>query len=191
MKNFLLISTLLTLTACASDPVLYAPQEQSRDLFDSDIDGVINARDNCERTQADAVTNNDGCPTETNIPHADIRVIDFGFDKDTLTPQEQIKVIELAETMKQEPETQLYLIGDTSVEGTEEYNRKLAQRRIKTVTDILLANGVSSSRFETETYEYPIHMPKALAGRDTRLIAVLSIPDSTAFKKKWQMYDDK
>lgn len=188
MKNLLLIATILGLSACASDPVLYGPQEQSRDLYDSDVDGVINARDNCAQTQDQAVTDNDGCPTETNIPHADVRVIDFGFDKDTLTPQEQVKVIELAEEMKKNTQTQLYLIGDTSVEGTDEYNRKLAQRRIKTVTDILQANGVNSSRFQTETYEYPIHMPKNLAGRDTRLIAILSIPDSTGYQKQWQLY---
>lgn len=188
MKNLLLIATIIGLSACASDPVLYGPQEQSRDLYDSDVDGVINARDNCAQTQDQAVTDNDGCPAATNIPHADVRVIDFGFDKDTLTPQEQVKVIELAENMKKNTQTQLYLIGDTSVEGTDEYNRKLAQRRVKTVTDILIANGVNSSRFQTETYEYPIHMPKNLAGRDTRLIAVLSIPDSTGYQKQWHLY---
>lgn len=188
MKHSLLIALLLTLGACASDPVLYAPQEQSRDLYDSDVDGVINARDNCVQTQLDAVTNNDGCPSETEIPEHEVKVIDFGFDKDTLTPQEQVKVIELAEYLRVHSTKQVYLIGDTSIEGTEQYNQKLAQRRIKTVTDILKANGVSADRFETETYEYPIHMPKELAGRKTRLIAVLSVPNSKGFEKKWPLY---
>lgn len=188
MKHNLLIATLLTLTACASDPVLYAPQEQSRDLYDSDVDGVINARDNCVETGLDAVTNNDGCPSETEIPQHEVRVINFGFDQDTLTPQEQVKAIELAEYLRNNPTKQVYLIGDTSIEGSEEYNQKLAQRRIKTVTDILMANGVSASRFETETYQYPIHMPKELAGRKTRLIAVLSVPGSKSYKKKWPLY---
>ncbi|MGO2011127.1 MAG: hypothetical protein ACTJH9_09770 [Pseudoalteromonas sp.] len=64
MKNTLLATTLVMLTACVSNPVIHSVKYQSRDLYDSDNDGVINARDNCEGTDKEAITDNDGCPTE-------------------------------------------------------------------------------------------------------------------------------
>ena len=98
---------------------------------------------------------------------------------------------DLAQEIKANPEMQVYLIGDTSVEGTQEYNKALARRRINTVESILVAQGVNRDQLVEETYIAPTHMPKSVSGRETRLIAVMISPDTQAPVLLWDMYDSK
>lgn len=190
MKQLTSLALIALLAGCASDAQMYEPQAQSRDLFDEDLDGVINARDNCFGSAQRAKTSNDGCGETVSKKNYQFKIIDFGFDKDTLTAVETSRVKDLAEEIKANPETQVYLIGDTSVEGTQEYNKALAQRRINTVESILVAQGVNRDQLIEETYIAPKHMPESVSGRETRLIAVMISPDTQAPVLLWDMYDN-
>lgn len=57
----LVIVCCLTLVACAEMPDLEVTRDTSRDLQDSDRDGVINYRDRCPGTAEDNRTDNSGC----------------------------------------------------------------------------------------------------------------------------------
>lgn len=195
--RFMLLITLVTaLSACVSQPELYSeadPQmEQTRDLFDLDLDGVINERDLCADTPTDAIINNDGCPTYTNRPKVKYRVINYAFDSSTLSSHEKVRVKEMARFLKKYPLTSLYLVGDTSVEGSEAYNLALAQRRIKSVHKILIAERVNPKQLKSEVYSFKNHMPASLFGRKTRLVAILQWPDDYKdYEIEWDIFTQK
>ena len=50
------------------------------------------------------------------------------------------------------PDTNILVEGHTDDTGTEQINMDLSQRRAKTVSDFLVANGVSRSRLQTKAY---------------------------------------
>ncbi|TYK66723.1 OmpA family protein [Colwellia echini] len=194
-RQSMLLLCLTSLTACITNPELYNEQDplqaQTRDLKDTDLDGVINARDLCLTTPDDAVISNDGCEKLTGKPKVKYRVIDFGFDKYHLSKIEQKRVVEMATFLNKYPETSLYLIGDTSIEGTNAYNEKLAKRRINTVQSILLKNNVAANRLKDEVYNMKNHIPASLQGRKTRLIAVLQWPkDYKDYEVKWDIFTE-
>lgn len=63
MKRIIFSLLVLSLTACSSLETEQPPTAfHSRDLSDSDADGVINARDLCADTPKHAVIDNNGCP---------------------------------------------------------------------------------------------------------------------------------
>lgn len=189
------VSIIIGLTACVTDPQLYSQedpiQEQTRDLNDIDLDGVINERDLCTETPDDAVINNDGCPNMTGRPKVKYRVIHFGFDKSSLSDKEFKRVIEMADFLKKYPMTTLYLIGDTSNVGSDAYNAKLAQRRINSVHKLLIKNDIDAKRLNNEVYNFQNHIPKNLFGREKRLIAVLQWPDDYKdYEVEWNIYTE-
>lgn len=181
--------------ACVTDPELYSEQEplqqQTRDLNDVDNDGVINERDLCTGSPSDAIIKNDGCHDFNDRPKVKFRVINFGFDKSSLSSYEHKRVIEMATFLKKYPETMLYLIGDTSAVGTEEYNEKLSKRRIKTVHALLIKNGIDEHRLNDETFQATKHIPEKLKGREKRLIAVLKWPDDYKdYEVEWNIFTE-
>jgi outer membrane protein OmpA-like peptidoglycan-associated protein len=184
----ILISILFTV-ACASDPVIYSDVEQVKDLTDLDYDGVIAARDDCENTVTGASTNNFGCPEIIQRPKITHLVIDFKFDKYTLDAVEISHVEELASFMQKNSQVKVILIGDTSIEGTDDYNKALSLKRIVTVYNLLIKMGVNPGRIVTETFDSENHIPSDLTGRDSRLIAVAMWPEQQNFKMDWTIYD--
>jgi hypothetical protein len=81
------------------------------------------------------------------------------------------------------------LIGDTSIEGTDDYNKALSLKRIVTVYNLLIKMGVNPGRIVTETFDSENHIPSDLTGRDSRLIAVAMWPEQQNFKMDWTIYD--
>ncbi len=194
-RVFIAVLCIISISSCVTDPELYSEQnparEQTRDLADIDRDGVINERDLCADSPDDAIIDNDGCPTLTGRPKVKYRVIHFGFDKSSLSDREYNRVLEMAEFLKKYTETSLYLIGDTSEEGSDSYNQALAQRRIDSVLNVLLKEGVNSNRFKQEIYSFKNHIPEELKGRNRRMIAVLQWPDDYKdYKIKWNIFSE-
>jgi OOP family OmpA-OmpF porin len=191
----LIMLCIMGLAACVSAPELYSNknplQAQTRDLNDVDLDGVINERDLCSETPNDAVINNDGCEKLTGRPKVKFREVNFSFDKSDLNTYEHNRVVEIAFFLNKYPETSLYLIGDTSIEGSDAYNEKLAQRRIKTVHTLLIKNKVAASRLKKESFSVRNHIPESLKGRKTRLIAVLKWPeDYKDYEVEWNIFTE-
>lgn len=167
-----LLCSMFFISGCAETANHFTVEPQTRDLFDSDIDGVINARDNCMKTPEGAVIDNDGCSLEYKLMEEVATVIMFGFDQDTLSPAQigniKARIAELLQ--KQRP--QLYLIGDTSPEGSDTYNHQLAQRRADEVTRIVVEAGFPREQIIEQVYYSGNVIPKPLAGRQHRLVAI-------------------
>jgi hypothetical protein len=188
-KIVITLTCILFIVACASDPVIYSTLEQTRDLTDLDYDGVIQDRDDCGATISGASTSNTGCPEV--IPHSKVThlVIDFQFDKHTLDGVEISHVQQVARFMQKNSQVSVILIGDTSIEGSDDYNKALSLKRIVTVYNLLLKMGVNPERIVTETFDSENHMPSSLTGRDSRLIAVAKWPVQKDFVMEWTIYD--
>jgi outer membrane protein OmpA-like peptidoglycan-associated protein len=190
MKKFIsIVSLILLLTACASEPVIYSNSKQTNDLTDLDYDGVIADRDDCKNTVAGASTNNDGCADIITRPKVTHLVVDFEFDKYTLDGLEIEHVNKVASFMQQNPKINIILIGDTSTEGSDDYNKRLSLKRIVTVYNLLIKMGVNPERIVTETYDNENHIPSDLTGRDSRLIAVVIWPEEQEYRQDWTIYD--
>ena len=189
MKSIMFLSLALLLSGCASDAKKYESQVQSKDLFDQDRDGVINARDKCAETPIKAKTNNDGCPKEQKITTSRNVVIEFGYDKSTLTDDAKAKVVSFANSVVDVPDITILLIGDTSLEGSLEYNRKLALKRVETVKAALLAQGVKNIEITEQTFIDSKDIPKVLAGRKTRVIALVDGESSVELEKQFDLYN--
>jgi outer membrane protein OmpA-like peptidoglycan-associated protein len=97
----------------------------------------------------------------------------------------------MADFLKKYTETSLYLIGDTSEEGSDSYNQALAQRRINSVLGVLMKQGINSERFKQEIYSFKNHIPDELKGRNRRMIAVLQWPDDFKdYEVKWNIFSE-
>ncbi len=74
----------------------------------------------------------------------------FNYDRSSLTPLAESRLRENLEVLKDNPEVKVLLTGSASPEGTRDYNQRLSQRRVNTVSEWLLNNGISQSRFITD-----------------------------------------
>src|SRR5262245_42764066 len=74
------------------------------------------------------------------------RDILFDFDRSEVRASEQVKVAEIASFMKANPNAELSLEGHADPRGTDGYNLKLSERRVKAVRDALQTAGINSQR---------------------------------------------
>lgn len=73
----------------------------------------------------------------------------FDVDKSDLKPNARTNIENLAATMKNNPETNIMVIGHTDSDGSDAHNYGLSERRASSVKSYTVANGVSSSRLTT------------------------------------------
>jgi len=74
------------------------------------------------------------------------RNILFDFDKANIRPNEQPKVGDIATFMKQNPNAEISLEGYADPRGTNTYNLKLSERRVKAVAEAIESAGVPKNR---------------------------------------------
>jgi len=74
----------------------------------------------------------------------------FGNDEDFISPSENTKINELVESMNNQPDSSIQLTGYASEVGTSQHNIDLSKRRVETVRDALISNGIESSRIATD-----------------------------------------
>ncbi len=187
LQMLFILSSLLLLQGCAETAEPFEVVPQTRDLRDADIDGVINARDNCGGTHSGLIISNDGCPSPTLSRKEAFKVVMFGFDKDTLSPEEDAKWKSVIADLMQRQSPELYLIGDTSVEGSDNYNKALAQRRVAYVRQLALSQGFPAEAIKEEVYYNKNHIPKSVLGREHRLVGVATWAESGE-AKMWNIY---
>lgn len=78
-------------------------------------------------------------PKEVVLVFEDIH---FDFDKSTLKPEAKAILKRNIQLLKDNPKTHVRLAGYTSASGSEEYNRKLSERRANAVKDYLINEGI-------------------------------------------------
>lgn len=112
---------------------------------DSDGDGVHDSKDYCPNTPLGTNVDKNGCP---RIMRLDLK---FDFDKDTISDEKSLQDIqELATFMKKYPAYHANIVGHTDSTGKAAYNQKLSERRAKRVKEMIIENGVDSSRLTSE-----------------------------------------
>jgi len=84
----------------------------------------------------------------------------FAWDSSKLSPVALKTLKENAEILRANPGVKVLLIGSASPEGETEYNKKLSDRRVKSVFDYLtIKEKISASQLKTEA-EGEIEVPK-------------------------------
>ena len=77
------------------------------------------------------------------------RSILFDFDKSDIRPSETTKVDAIVTWAQANPEYEFVLNGNTDERGTADYNKKLSDRRVKSVREAMVKAGVDSGRIRT------------------------------------------
>ncbi len=146
MKHLLLLGLLVSVGGCSLSAEPPAVAEQRSDLMDDDNDGVINARDLCDETEASAVIDNDGCPAYLLTESDNSLRIQFANDSSIVAPAYSEELDKMAEFLKLYPETSLELQGHTSSPGSNDYNKNLSVQRAKAVKAQLEQRGIDADR---------------------------------------------
>ena len=74
----------------------------------------------------------------------------FDFGKTTLKESNKADLQKLAETLTQNPDTNLLIVGHTDNVGSESFNNNLSKKRASAVSYQLTSAGVSSSRLKVQ-----------------------------------------
>jgi len=74
----------------------------------------------------------------------------FAFDSDTLRPDLRRDLRVLANSLQDYPDTSVNVIGHTDNIGSDAYNDALSLRRARTVANVLIDEGVRSSRIRVD-----------------------------------------
>lgn len=78
--------------------------------------------------------------------------VKFDFDKAVVKPGSYGDVKNLADFMTQYPQTNVEVAGHTDSVGPDAYNQKLSQKRADAVKQVLVNDGISSSRIQSVGY---------------------------------------
>lgn len=76
--------------------------------------------------------------------------ITFGKGAARLTPEMKRALIDLVKAMEADPEMRLSIIGHSSADGNEDYNKRLSTQRAKAIYDHLTEQGISKKRLKYE-----------------------------------------
>lgn len=124
--------------------------------LDSDKDGVIDSEDECPTVAGPK--DNKGCPikepekkkeiTADQIEIQNIKVtpVHFVSDKTYLTDYSKGVIEKLLKTLNSNSAYNVNVYGHADSQGSDEYNYKLSQTRIKTVVDYLVSKGIAADR---------------------------------------------
>jgi outer membrane protein OmpA-like peptidoglycan-associated protein len=91
----------------------------------------------------------------------------FVTNSSELQPAAKANIEKLSRILNKYQDTNILIEGDTDNEGTEEYNRKLSDRRAQSVADYQKGQGVAGSRISTVGLgeSHPVASNETAAGR--------------------------
>lgn len=73
----------------------------------------------------------------------------FAFDSDRIQGEAQRNLDNLAESIREYPNTEILIVGHTDSVGTDRYNQGLSERRARSAADYLVGRGVRRERLRT------------------------------------------
>ncbi len=178
------------LIACSHQPDTRLSRHQIDDLRDHDNDGVINQRDKCRNTQAGTIVDNNGCAVWLSHQSYLVQSILFDLDSATLRSDQTETLQKIALQLKQNPTLQVTLIGDTSSEGSEDYNHQLAVKRTNAISQALFDKGISPDQILVQEYYQETEYTAKLEQRKRRVIAVFKEQQMQA-QQQWTIYSSE
>jgi len=74
----------------------------------------------------------------------------FGVDQSALKGDARSNIESLSTSLKNNPQTNILIVGHTDATGTDAYNYRLSERRAASVKSYAVSQGIASSRLTTE-----------------------------------------
>ena len=162
-------------------PRLDELEKQHATTPDEDGDGVADFRDRQPNTPKGAFVNywGEGIPQEALEPSccSDVKkvfaamgidpTVDynqsvyFGFDKVTLTSKAKKNIESVVKKLNENPEMKVELRGYCDFPGSNDYNLKLSEKRVKAVKDELVKAGIAEDRIAMQPQGALANPPKA------------------------------
>jgi OOP family OmpA-OmpF porin len=79
-----------------------------------------------------------------------LRGVNFGFDSDVIRDEDRAILDAAIETLGENPEVRVTIVGHTDNIGPKDYNQGLSERRAETVLRYLTQGGVAASQLDSE-----------------------------------------
>ena len=149
---------------------------------DRDGDGVLDKDDECPDV-AGTVANN-GCPEVTvevlEEINVQVRSVLFDLNKATIRQESNDALNQVAETMKEYPNTRFLIEGHTDSSGSDKYNMDLSEKRAASVREYLTSQGIPATRLSSQGFgeERPVASNATAAGRQKNRRVELSLIDN-------------
>ena len=120
---------------------------------DDDNDGVVNSKDQCPTTRAGAKVDATGCYLTLEEDVTVSLEVNFANNSSVVPDAAISEIRQVADFMKQYPQTDVVIEGHTDDRGSAQYNASLSERRAKAVAQYLIENfSVSASRVSSVGY---------------------------------------
>ncbi|MEF1309196.1 OmpA family protein [Vibrio mytili] len=178
---------LFLMIGCAEQINTQVTRYQFDDLRDADGDGVINQRDACANTPDKAAVDSQGCAHWYQNPDVDLVSFFFEMDKYAIKPEHERPLTEVVTLLKENPDSKVILVGDTSPEASLNYNIALAKRRTREVRQRLVEKGVDPARIEEQEFSQHTSLTNQLQARKRRAIAVIEV-QTKGTKPRWTIF---
>jgi outer membrane protein OmpA-like peptidoglycan-associated protein len=110
----------------------------------------------------------------------------FAYDSDVVLPAAQANLVELANSLKKYPDSELLIVGHTDNTGSDSYNQGLSQRRSDAAAAFLGTQGVARSRIRTsgKGEAEPVATNDTDAGRQQNRRVEVAIFASEAYRQQ-------
>jgi OOP family OmpA-OmpF porin len=79
-----------------------------------------------------------------------LRGVNFDYDKSNIKSEFVPILDEAAQTLKDNPDVNVRIVGHTDSRGSDEYNQRLSERRAQAVKQYLVSKGIAAGRLSTE-----------------------------------------
>ncbi|MCO4785538.1 OmpA family protein [Marinomonas atlantica] len=186
-----LVSILLASFSIAGES-LYDGKTLPQNLADDDKDGVINVRDFCPETMADAKVDNDGCPSiDTKQKSINLQVL-FDTGRYEVKTQYYPEIQQIADFLYSNPGSTVVIEGHTDNVGDPQQNLELSRNRANEIALVLIRQfGIDRNRIRGIGYgeTQPVASNQTPEGRlqNRRVIANLHAKQVSQ-TKRWNIY---
>lgn len=128
----------------ANEETVYVPAPQDADAPTADESGALD--DTTWDTGEEASAQEVSLVPAQGLSMSLTEQLLFPVNSSALTPEGTRKVGEIADVLREFPESDVFVMGYTSSDGDDAYNVQLSQRRADAVRNTLIANQISPSR---------------------------------------------
>lgn len=180
---------IMALAGCASSvpETLVLERSQPFKLTDGDGDGVVDARDVCANSPSGVSPDNSGCTEWAWKGYQELYFVFFDFDRAFIRDDQKEVMDAIARDVLNAPDSRVAIVGDTSPEGTEQYNQRLGQRRAEAISQELIRRGVPGEHIQDYIFTDDL-VRHRLFKRQRRTIVQVTRPPQYESVKQWDIY---